>query len=584
MKLEKIQIRNFRSIKDVEVNFDHNCLVLIGKNEAGKSNVLKAIASVFGLYPLSEKDKRKKIDNEKIDVGGYYIHAIINLSVSDINEVEKRFKNKFDGIENIIFISGIGLYDFIRIAFRDLIINTKIENAGIPYITHWVLPKQDYALKQTLFLLENSILHEGVIKFNLEKEVFEIIKELYLENPIKCHYWQYNDKFLLPNTVDIESFIETPSSFKVVENIFELCHREKIKEEFAAAKLQDGDYSNLLEQVSKKVTSTFQKIWSDFKGTAIQLLPDGDQILIKISDKAKYNCEDRSDGFKKFISILLMLSTPSRANKILENDLILIDEPDQSLYPTSAQFLRDELLNIAKKSKVIFSTHSQYMIDTNNLDRHLVVSKKNDITTLEKEDANAPYTTDELLRRAIGSSIFECIKPKNIIFEGFLDKKLFNLFCQFNNLESKFKNYGQIYLGGISGIDSMVSILLSANKKFIIVADSDEASKKKRIEFNKNFPDVDDVWLAYADVVNSINTMEDFISQEVVENMLKAIDSTFSYDNTKNVIQNIENVTGRDKNKKQEVKNRLVSELEKNTINEEYKEYLKKLEEKLEEL
>jgi predicted ATPase len=99
-----------------------------------------------------------------------------------------------------------------------------------------------------------------------------------------------------------------------------------------------------------------------------------------------------------------MLSTQSRSKKIKENDLILIDEPDQSLYPTSAQYLRDELLTIAKKSKVIYATHSQYMIDVNNLDSHLIVEKNDDVTTLNKANNKAPFATDELLRRAIGQA------------------------------------------------------------------------------------------------------------------------------------------------------------------------------------
>ena len=44
MELKKIQIRNFRSIKSEDIVFSHNCLILLGKNEAGKSNLLKAVA------------------------------------------------------------------------------------------------------------------------------------------------------------------------------------------------------------------------------------------------------------------------------------------------------------------------------------------------------------------------------------------------------------------------------------------------------------------------------------------------------------------------------------------------------------
>jgi predicted ATP-dependent endonuclease of OLD family len=60
MELNKVHIKNFRSIKDEEIKFNHNCLILLGKNEAGKSNVLKAVAAIFDKYTVTDKDKRKK--------------------------------------------------------------------------------------------------------------------------------------------------------------------------------------------------------------------------------------------------------------------------------------------------------------------------------------------------------------------------------------------------------------------------------------------------------------------------------------------------------------------------------------------
>jgi putative ATP-dependent endonuclease of OLD family len=49
MKIKSIQIENFRSIKKEEIIFpDNNILVLVGPNNAGKSNILKAVNNVLG--------------------------------------------------------------------------------------------------------------------------------------------------------------------------------------------------------------------------------------------------------------------------------------------------------------------------------------------------------------------------------------------------------------------------------------------------------------------------------------------------------------------------------------------------------
>lgn len=44
MRLKSVEIRNFRSINDITVDFDPTCRVLVGINESGKSNILNALA------------------------------------------------------------------------------------------------------------------------------------------------------------------------------------------------------------------------------------------------------------------------------------------------------------------------------------------------------------------------------------------------------------------------------------------------------------------------------------------------------------------------------------------------------------
>lgn len=581
MELSRVIINNFRSIKDAEIKFEHNCLILLGKNEAGKSNVLKAVAAVFDQYKVSDKDKRKRIDNEKIEE--YVVKAVFTLSNSDIEKILGKFLKKFSGTDFIVFKNKKTLSDYIRTIFKELIKKIYIKDGQKAQFSYWRYERTDFDLEEPLFLKDNLLSQLPIgVEFNIRSELFVIVKELYEEYKFKCHYWQYNDNFLLPNSVDIDSFVSDPDRIKSLRNLFLLCKRDNIAQEFEDALSQDGDYANLLEQVSNEVTTTFQKIWKDFKGTSIQLQPNGEEMLIKIVNKAKYSFEDRSDGFKKFISILLMLSTQSRANKIKENDIILIDEPDQSLYPTSAEYLKNELLNISKKSKVIYATHSQYMIDSTCIQRHWIVEKINDITTVRKESFNSPYSNDELLRRAVGSTIFDCLKPINIIFEGWLDKNLFDKHCDFLKNTNHFKDYGSVYLGGISGVETLVQLLILANKKFVIVSDSDQTSNNRRIEFVKNYPKYKQSWLSYSEIGITISTMEDFLETDYIESILKKNGyDTYSYNLKKTAIENIEKAVGTDKDEKQKIKIKLMESLQKDKIKKEYSTFIEKLKEKL---
>src|SRR5712692_8706386 len=44
MRLTKVRILNYRSIADVTVSFEPSCRILVGINESGKSNVLRAMS------------------------------------------------------------------------------------------------------------------------------------------------------------------------------------------------------------------------------------------------------------------------------------------------------------------------------------------------------------------------------------------------------------------------------------------------------------------------------------------------------------------------------------------------------------
>jgi len=580
MRLDRIQIKNFRSIEDETIKFDHTCKILLGKNEAGKSNVLKSIAAVFDHYSVSTKDRRKRIDNEKIDE--YYVRAIVKLDSNDFKNIESKL-NEINNIDLISFTNGKSVSDYIKSNFKELLIQVDIKNDEQSHYSYWKINESTWKYTNEVFLKGNELNSEEGETFKLNAKLFELVIELYEEQPINCNYWEYKEDFLLPNSVAISKFITDPSSEKALSNIFTLCNRSDIKQEFEDALEEDGDYSNLLEQVSKATTKVFHSIWKDFKKTSLELIPNGkDEILIKVVNKAKYSFEDRSDGFKKFISILLMLSTQSRSNKLNSFDLILIDEPDQSLYPTSVRYLRDELLKIAEKSVVVYSTHSQYMIDSACIDRHLIVEKTDDITTLQTQDSNAPFSNDELLRNAIGSSIFECLQDVNIVFEGWLDKQLFDKYCTYNK-EKSFDQYGTVFLRGISGLDALIQLLILANKKFLIVADSDKTSKDKLEDFQKTYPEYKSRWLSYGEIDSKFITMEDFLESSHITSIIKNNGGapSFTYDSKKNAIQNIERVTKKNKEEKQKIKIELITKLTKTKIDNNYSKFITELKMKL---
>ena len=68
MRIIEISIKRFRGIKDQTITDIDNALVLIGKNNSGKSAILNAIRLFLGNYSPKEKDFYKQCDDFEITI------------------------------------------------------------------------------------------------------------------------------------------------------------------------------------------------------------------------------------------------------------------------------------------------------------------------------------------------------------------------------------------------------------------------------------------------------------------------------------------------------------------------------------
>ena len=56
MQITSVHIRNFKAIREMEIHGIENALILVGKNNTGKTSVLDAIRAVAGSYQIQESD------------------------------------------------------------------------------------------------------------------------------------------------------------------------------------------------------------------------------------------------------------------------------------------------------------------------------------------------------------------------------------------------------------------------------------------------------------------------------------------------------------------------------------------------
>ena len=56
MRLTYVHIQNFKSIRDMEIRDIDRALILVGKNNTGKTSVLDAVCAALGCYEVQERD------------------------------------------------------------------------------------------------------------------------------------------------------------------------------------------------------------------------------------------------------------------------------------------------------------------------------------------------------------------------------------------------------------------------------------------------------------------------------------------------------------------------------------------------
>lgn len=86
MQLNHVHIFNFRSIDSLKIYFDPPCKILVGINESGKSNILKALSLLDPITEPLPGDVRMHVKNE-LPVKDSFVNFVFDLSTSERDSV-----------------------------------------------------------------------------------------------------------------------------------------------------------------------------------------------------------------------------------------------------------------------------------------------------------------------------------------------------------------------------------------------------------------------------------------------------------------------------------------------------------------
>lgn len=356
MRLTKVTIKNFRSIEELTLVLDpleDNSFTygLIGINEAGKSSILRALSfkDNFDSFAPTIKDFNDR--TKPIEV-----IYMFSLSPKDIKLAKDYLASKSLA------------YDIAKTDLNEIIINTIIQPAAPNTFT------------KTITCLKND--NDETSQESINKHLLGF----FTVDKFSTIFWKAEDKFLISKPIAMAAFAQNPNTSVPLKNCFYLAGIKDIKGQIDL--LTDSTEREYLEEVlGAKVTEHIKNVWKEHPIKISFNISDGN-INFHIKDekatgRAK-TADQRSDGFKQFISFLLTISAENKNNE-LENTLLLLDEPETHLHPTAQENLLEELIKITKSKNnnaVFFATHSNYMIDKGYLNRNIKITKPEEITMI----------------------------------------------------------------------------------------------------------------------------------------------------------------------------------------------------------
>ena len=555
MKLTKVRITEFQSIQDSNEFKIGDVTCLVGKNEAGKTALLKAL---YRLNPIIEADGNFDVmdDYPRQNVADYQdaisnkrrepaqvIRATYELEKGDVNAVEDIFGPEClkDSTPTVTLRKG---YSNNR-TFN----GPKVDGeASLKYLVQTAdIPE---SLSSNL-LRQNTV--EGMVKtLEGEKQTETIHKLTRILRDISdrdVSYVACNDIIWprIPKFLYFDEYYQ----MKGQDNL------DALKVRVASDALEDPDRPlmgliklaglNLdqltapgrteqliasIEAAENRLTQKVLAYWSQnqhlrMKFDIRQAQPEdpvgmtsGTNIWGRVQDTkhmVSTPLRTRSRGFVWFFSFLAWYSYQREDNLIL-----LLDEPGLSLHAKAqADLLRYFEKELKPHHQLIYTTHSPFMVDSTCFDRVRIVqdlSVEQDSEDLSEEQEGTKVITEVLdatpdslfpLQGALGYEIYQTlfIGPNSLVVEGVSDLLYIQTISEFlraNGRAGLSTNWTITPVGGADKVPAFVALIGAQRHLNVAVLIDYQTSDQQRVQnlYKKKLLEKTHV-LTYAEFVSS---------------------------------------------------------------------------------
>lgn len=243
------------------------------------------------------------------------------------------------------------------------------------------------------------------------------------------------------------------------------------------------DRHNRLNAASVSLTQQIRKVWGD-EQVQLRFVADGHYLKVTVVDDlgVEVELDQRSEGFRWLVSFFVVFRAQSEGN--LKNAILLLDEPGLSLHALKQQQFRYTVGELAGTNQVIYTTHSPFMVGSDELDRVRIVEMPNRTigtkvhTRIAVDDPASLYPLQAALGYELAQSMFT--QARNLVCEGYTDMLYVEaLNAVATDAGSGFKHaVALVPASSASKVIYYVTVLVSQDFKVAALLDSDQAGDR----------------------------------------------------------------------------------------------------------
>lgn len=537
MRISKVEIESFRTIESLSFDLER-IAVLIGENNAGKSNILRAIDLFFedSIRGISEEYFYFKDTSKPIN---------IILSFTDLTEQEKEQKYVKDFlIGNTIRIKKVVSFDGESSKYSMTLYGWQ----AIPSEVHFDLSRFEEYKSDIKSIVENNNLpeyfktdkgtvtqasyKEGVKRYAEEGNI-EYGEPAWVINPggLKEVFTSLLPKYyLVPAVKDAQDESKNTQQTIFGKLINNLTNRIVLKNpKFDEVKTQidglkkylnkndDGTDAERLTEIKELENNLSEIIGESMPGSKVEIEIVTPELLdlfkdtnITIDDSFPSSINSKGHGLQRAL-IFAYIRAYAKTINMIESDeettfksfVVGIEEPELFLHPNGQRKMEKVLSNLSETDQVIYCTHSTFFVNMFNYQNIIIVQRNQNGPTTTIQYRGDIFETDDPESRKRLKKVFRYLSlfdlsrsevffsKKAVLVEGDTEKFIIP-FWSSKYAESNLKydlqsnNICVIDCGGKTNIHIFMRVLNKFKIPYIVIHDTDP------LTFPENKPDKTD--------------------------------------------------------------------------------------------